>query len=215
MTTKTLSVYDALIEISRINDKISNVFNGFKDNNLFITYGIENSKTLCGIDRDKCLNVLKSNYDSINHLISNLYEYKAKVALSNATTKITIGNKEYTVAEAIQRKANIGNEVKFINRIESQLSRALSEITKHNSQVEESLSDYIQKVRTESSTVEEINKLSDYYRSANMYVLVDPNKLSGNFVQEKQNELTEFIDTVDSKITTSNCSTMITVELKD
>ena len=135
MTTKTLSVYDALIEISRINDKISNVFNGFKDNNLFITYGIENSKTLCGIDRDKCLNVLKSNYDSINHLISNLYEYKAKVALSNATTKITIGNKEYTVAEAIQRKANIDNEVKFINRIESQLSRALSEITKHKMEI--------------------------------------------------------------------------------
>ena len=213
MAVKELSVYDALIEISRINDKIEKFENATSINH-FVGCGPEKSKTIKGVERETYENFLKSNYDSLSHLISNLAEYKAKVALSNAVTKIVIGGKEYTIAEAIQRKNNISAETRILQLVESNISKVNMEIINHNRRVEDNLPDYLEKVASESATPEDIEKLTEKYKLDNMYVLVDPNKLLDT-LEDKKQKLLEFVSSVDSKITTSNCKTLITVELED
>lgn len=211
MATKTVSVYEALIEVSRINDQIEKINYGSK---LFIGYGPENAKIIGGINRVDFENGLKSNYDSIHHLIKNLAEYKAKIALSNATTKIKIGEKEYTIAEAIQRKANVSVELKLLQDIATQIANANKEINMSNIKVETGLPTYLAQVKTESSTPEDIEKLTSAYKLDRTYKIIDPYGLVDK-VESMREELAQFVSEVDSKITTSNCTTIIDVELED
>lgn len=213
MAEKTLSVYEALIEISRLNDKIEK-FNSSSTMPLFLACATESAKYIEGMEKEKYINLLKSNYDSCRHLISNLSEYKAKVALSNALTTITVGGKEYTIAEAIQRKQNIDTEIRFLRMIETQLKDVNTKITAKNNTVKAGLTEYLEKVKSETATPEEIDKLTNIYNEKNLFILVDPYGIVGT-IDEKRQELETFLSDVDTKITASNCSTMITVILED
>lgn len=213
MAEKTLSVYEALIEISRLNDKIEK-FNSSSTMPLFLACATESAKYIEGMEKEKYINLLKSNYDSCRHLISNLSEYKAKVALSNALTTITVGGKEYTIAEAIQRKQNIDTEIRFLRMIETQLKDVNTKITAKNNSVKAGLTEYLEKVKSETATPEEIDKLTNIYNEKNLFILVDPYGITGT-IDEKRQELETFLSDVDTKITASNCSTMITVVLED
>lgn len=213
MAEKTLSVYEALIEISRLNDKIEK-FNSSSTMPLFLACATESAKYIEGMEKEKYINLLKSNYDSCRHLISNLSEYKAKVALSNALTTITVGGKEYTIAEAIQRKQNIDTEIRFLRMIETQLKDVNTKITAKNNSVKAGLTEYLEKVKSETATPEEIDKLTNIYNEKNLFILVDPYGITGT-IDEKRQELETFLSDVDTKITASNCSTMITVNLED
>lgn len=213
MAEKTLSVYEALIEISRLNDKIEK-FNSSSTMPLFLACATESAKYIEGMEKEKYINLLKSNYDSCRHLISNLSEYKAKVALSNALTTITVGGKEYTIAEAIQRKQNIDTEIRFLRMIETQLKDVNTKITAKNNSVKAGLTEYLEKVKSETATPEEIDKLTNIYNEKNLFILVDPYGITET-IDEKRQELETFLSDVDTKITASNCSTMITVILED
>lgn len=213
MAEKTLSVYEALIEISRLNDKIEK-FNSSSTMPLFLACATESAKYIEGMEKEKYINLLKSNYDSCRHLISNLSEYKAKVALSNALTTITVGGKEYTIAEAIQRKQNIDTEIRFLRMIETQLKDVNTKITAKNNSVKAGLTEYLEKVKSETATPEEIDKLTNIYNEKNLFILVDPYGITET-IDEKRQELETFLSDVDTKITASNCSTMITVNLED
>ena len=213
MVEKTLSVYEALIEISRLNDKIEK-FNSSSTMPLFLACATESAKYIEGMEKEKYINLLKSNYDSCRHLISNLSEYKAKVALSNALTTITVGGKEYTIAEAIQRKQNIDTEIRFLRMIETQLKDVNTKITAKNNSVKAGLTEYLEKVKSETATPEEIDKLTNIYNEKNLFILVDPYGITET-IDEKRQELETFLSDVDTKITASNCSTMITVDLED
>lgn len=213
MAEKTLSVYEALIEISRLNDKIEK-FNSSSTMPLFLACATESAKYIEGMEKEKYINLLKSNYDSCRHLISNLSEYKAKVALSNAKTTITVGGKEYTIAEAIQRKQNIDTEIRFLRMIETQLKDVNTKITAKNNTVKAGLTEYLEKVKSETATPEEIDKLTNIYNEKNLFILVDPYGITET-IDEKRQELETFLSDVDTKITASNCSTMITVDLED
>lgn len=213
MAEKTLSVYEALIEISRLNDKIEK-FNSSSTMPLFLACATESAKYIEGMEKEKYINLLKSNYDSCRHLISNLSEYKAKVALSNALTTITVGGKEYTIAEAIQRKQNIDTEIRFLRMIETQLKDVNTKITAKNNTVKAGLTEYLEKVKSETATPEEIDKLTNIYNEKNLFILVDPYGITET-IDEKRQELETFLSDVDTKITASNCSTMITVDLED
>lgn len=213
MVEKTLSVYEALIEISRLNDKIEK-FNSSSTMPLFLACATESAKYIEGMEKEKYINLLKSNYDSCRHLISNLSEYKAKVALSNALTTITVGGKEYTIAEAIQRKQNIDTEIRFLRMIETQLKDVNTKITAKNNSVKAGLTEYLEKVKSETATPEEIDKLTNIYNEKNLFILVDPYGITET-IDEKRQELETFLSDVDTKITASNCSTMITVNLED
>lgn len=211
MAEKELTVYEALLEISRLNDRIAKIKSESKQ---FIYYSVESSNKINGIEREKFVKSLQSNYDSIRHLISNLAEYKAKVALSNATTTIKIGEKEYTIAEAIQRKQNKNIESSFLTELQFQISSVQTRIEAINSKVELNLPEYLNNVKTDNSTAEEIQKLTENYYKNNKCSILDPNNLVDN-ISDLVSDLELFLTEVDSKITASNCKTIIKVNLED
>ena len=97
MTKETMSVHKALSELKIMENRITNAIGTG-------TYCIENkhsNEKIKGVLIDDYKKVMQGNYDKATDLIKRYNAIKKAVVLSNAKTTVMIGEKEYTVAEAI------------------------------------------------------------------------------------------------------------------
>ena len=70
----------------------------------------------------------KAAFDSATDLIKRRNEIKRAITLSNATTKTKVGEKEMTVAEAIEMKTSIEYKKHLKRALDVQYSSAISTI---------------------------------------------------------------------------------------
>ena len=100
MIHEKMTVHKALAELKIIDDRIHKAVH----NSVFV-YSCKN-----GIDKVDGVPVsdfkkdINSNYQKVTNLINRRNAMKRAIVLSNAVTKVTVGDKEYTVAEAIDMK---------------------------------------------------------------------------------------------------------------
>lgn len=210
MSTKSLSVYQALVQLSRYKDQLNKLSTDYT----YVYYAPKTSKQIHGTERSKFENTLKSNYDSTNSLINNIQALETAIAVSNATTIVKINDVSYTVAAAIKEKEMSSKKLEFYNSILENISQTNAYIEKTNINVELQLPDYLNKVKSESSTADEIELLTKKYYDDRKLELVDPLKLSEN-INKKKEDIYDFLSIVDTVLTESNVSTIITVEFLD
>ena len=87
---------------------------------------------------------MKSSYDKATDLIKRREAIKRAVVLSNAVTKVTVADKEYTVAEAIEMK-NHGMDFKKLlkQKIKKQYDAAMAQIITENGKLEDKAENYV------------------------------------------------------------------------
>ena len=181
------------------------------------------SDKIDGKTREEAINEMKAAYDRPTALIKNLTAINSAIAISNATTKVMVAGKEYTVEELIFRMIHIGSEVNLCNSIIRNLNDAKMTAERNNQKMlsEEAISDHIAKLLptlvAEDASTEEKDAQSqrireNYIRSTEMEV-VDPYGLLGK-VESMVCELTEFKEEVNNALNLSNIQTMITVNLE-
>lgn len=100
MTTEKMNVHKALAELKILDDRIIKAINSVE---ACISNKHSNTKVK-GVDIKVYTGVMKSSYDKATDLIKRREAIKRAVVLSNAVTKVTVADKEYTVAEAIEMK---------------------------------------------------------------------------------------------------------------
>lgn len=100
MTTEKMSVHKALCELKTIDSRIQKEI----QQGVFVFANKHSSNKVSGVDIGEYSAEIKSVYQSVSDLIARRDAIKRAVVLSNATVKVTIGGKEYTVAEAIEMK---------------------------------------------------------------------------------------------------------------
>ena len=103
MTHETMTVHKALAELKIIGDRILNTIN----NIAFIDSVQNGTKKINGVSVDAYKESIRSCYQKANDLINRRNALKRAVVMSNATTKVTIGDREYTVAEAIEDRKSV------------------------------------------------------------------------------------------------------------
>lgn len=79
---------------------------------------------------------LQSNYDSVVGLINRRQQIKKAVVMSNATTKVTLGTNEYTVAEAIELKSSVNLKEQLLVNMKSQYAAVSSQVQRSNQQLD-------------------------------------------------------------------------------
>jgi flagellar hook assembly protein FlgD len=214
MATKTISVYRALEEKKILKDRIDKLI--FK-NYAYISYAKKSDKTIGGKSIEDSKKVYQSNYESIKKLIKHLAAYSSAISQSNATTAVTIAEKEYTVAEAIARYQCLHTEMDFVNTLANQVASAQNTIKIENEKLlnPEAISKYISNILGDSKKEEEmINKLTLRYRNENEYILIDPNELSNN-IDNLIEDVQKFKNEFHVALNQSNATTEITIELED
>ena len=100
MTTEKMTVHKALAELKVIDSRISKAIN----EGAYVVANKHSNEKIHGKTINDFKEYMKSCHNKVTDLINRRNAIKRAVVLSNATTKIKVGNDEYTVAEAIEMK---------------------------------------------------------------------------------------------------------------
>ena len=216
MTNETMTVHKALAELKVIDNRISKAI---ADGTYVIANKHSNEKI-----KGKTINDFKEHikacHNKVTDLINRRNAIKRAVVLSNACTKITVGNNEYTVAEAIEMK-NHGMEFKthYLRTIANQNYDAQSEINRNSGEaIEKRAEQYVlsviqaqpkdSKMSVDSDAMKSLRKT---YIENNTYDLIDPLDVN-KILEDMTKEIEEFNVEVDAALSVSNAVTCIEIQ---
>lgn len=107
-----MTIHKALCELKVIGERINKALNAVP----FVVPNEHGNKKIKGVPVEECVAQIKSSYQSAMDLINRREAIKRAVVKSNAVTIVKIGEKEYTVAEAIDMKNNGMDYIKVLRR---------------------------------------------------------------------------------------------------
>ena len=216
MTTEKMTIHKALAELKTMDDRIAKAI---RDTTyvLAVKHSAEkiNGKTVTNFKED-----MRSGYQKVTDLIARRDAMKRAVVLSNATTKVKVGDNEYTVAEAIEMK-NHGMEFRsaLLRQMNSAYVTAQNELARNGGEaLEKKAEQYVlaviaaqpkeSKMSVDSEAMKALRKT---YIENNTYDLVDPMDIA-KVIEVLDAEINEFNAEVDAALSVSNALTVIEFE---
>lgn len=215
-TVEKMTIHRALSELKTLDDRIENAIRS-TTYVLAVKHSAEkiNGKTVQNFKDD-----MRSGYQKATDLIARRDAMKRAVVLSNATTKVTIGGKEMTIAEAIEAK-NHGMEFKsmLLRQMNSAYVTAQNELNRNGGEtLEKKAEQYVlaviaaqpkdSKMSVDSEAMKTLRKT---YIENNTYDLVDPMDIA-KVIEALDAEINEFNAEVDAALSCSNALTVIEFE---
>ena len=211
MITETMTIHEALSELKTLDKRINTKINEA----VFVTSNKHCNAKIGGKLINDVKGDMKSAYESITALIARRGAIRNALSISNAQTKVTIDDKEYTVAEAIEmKKTGIQLKVNLLNEMASQQRRIDAQIrTCNGDQLLKNADAYVQsmygtKDKVDNDIIEDAKKR---FMADNTLDLIDPINIAAE-VQRLEEEISKFASQVDAKLSVSNALTTITVE---
>lgn len=212
MTKETMNVHQALAELKTMENRITKAI---REPDWVIANKHSNTK-IGGVSVDEWKENVKSQYQKVMDLIRRRDTIKRAVVNSNAVTKVIVAGKEYTVAEAIDRK---NNGVGFLTLLTQQMAKdhtmaKMNADRANGPELDRRADDHI-KVMFGSSdmkgSTEEARRVRAEFIEAQTTELVDPIGVL-KVISELDEEVTSFLTAVDAALSVSNAITQITVE---
>ena len=212
MKTETMTIHEALSEIKVASKRIAGTLMEMS----VVTANRKNATKINGIEPEKFNAQAKADFQSITDLWKRLTAMKAAIATYNASQKIIVGDKEYTIAEAIYMK-EYGMPLKqtIVHTLNKQYQNAVNKVTVENSDSKLgataerlAISTFGSKDKADSVEVE---KFIATYKENNQHVLIDPINIKA-VITEFQSEIDAFEAKVDSAIQIANATHTITIE---
>lgn len=210
-TTEKMTIHKALCELKVIGDRITKEQGRMP----FVFVNEHANKKVRGVDLPEYIELMKSAYQSVVDLIARREAIKRAVVKSNASTVVVIGDKEYTVAEAIEMK-NHGMEFQksLLQKMVWELKQAQAAAEDANGQRLQTRADgYIKNLygttdmkSLAKEAVEERDKFIEQHTSE----LVDPMKLAEK-ISSLDREINAFMVEVDAALSCSNAITEIVI----
>lgn len=211
MNKETMTVHKALAELkvldSRINDAILS--------GDFVTTKKNNQDTVRGKTVEQYKSKAIDIFQKASDLIRRRNAIKNAVVVSNANTMVKVGDKEYTVAEAIERK-NHGMDyyVQLRNVLRQQFAKQKAELEKHNAALQQKAEQFVaglmggKDIKTDSA---EFTTAMDTYIKSNTMTLLDPLGIEKK-IEELDDMINSFMPEVDAALSVSNAVTVIAIE---
>jgi len=182
----------------------------------FVLANKKSNKVINGVSITDVKAKIKGNFKSTISLIENRKRIKDAVVKSNAETKVKIGSKEYTVAEAIERKSSLGYDREFLSTLKQQFHSATTKVDGENASLSGKLETYLSSVLGDktSRNSEDVANYTKGFMDNNEYELIDPGNVS-EYIKKLEEEIEEFSSQVDYVLSESNSTTFINVDLVD
>lgn len=205
-----MSIHRALAEIKmldkRIERSIQSVLVGSKKKSAeYVT-----NTTLI---KDKFIETVKANYQSVNDLIERRTQIKRLIVLSNATTNVEVGGVVRTIAETIEYKKIIENKKQLLTQMISQYNAHMANVNRQNENVERNLENQIEAMlgSDKQSKTSELDGFMNQYKAQNEWEIVDGLNIQEE-IQKLQTEIEDFETNVDYTLSESNSITTIEIE---
>lgn len=210
-TVEKMTIHKALCELKILDSRINNAISSAR----FCLANKHSNEKVNGVTVEEYQETMKASYNKASDLIRRREAIKRAVVLSNAKTIVKIGEKEYTVAEAIEMNNHgIDLKLQLKNAMKKQYDSAMTAIISKNSVVDDKATEYVVGLfgQKESKTAnEEYEKARKSYIEANTMELIDPVNILEK-IEALEVEIADFTTEVDSALSVSNALTEITVE---
>lgn len=216
MTKEQMTIHKALAELKVIDSRIDKAINS----GTYVCANKHSNEKIQGVTVNDYKERMRSAHQKVTDLIARRNAIKRAVVLSNAVTKIKVGDQEYTVAEAIEMK-NHGMDFKYryANVLNFQNNLANSEINKNSGEaIEKRAEQYVlaviqaqpkdAKMAVDSDAMQALRK--DYIKN-NTYDLIDPLNVT-KLIEQLSAEVDEFTTEIDAALSCSNALTVIEIE---
>jgi hypothetical protein len=213
MTTEKMSVHRVLAELKTLDSRIETAINRAT----YVMAVKQSAEKINGMTVADFKDDITSNYQKVRDLIKRRDAMKRAVVLSNATTKVQIGDTEYTVAEAIDAK-NHSMELKqtLLNMMAYQYNKAQNELTRHTGEaLEKDAERHVKEVL--AASIKEGNAASianlaqvirEEYLKNNTWDMIDPLGVAQE-IEAINDEISKFNADVDAALSTSNATTIV------
>lgn len=179
MTTEKMTIHKALAELKTMDARIAKAIHETP----YVLAVKHSAEKINGMTVDNFKDKMRSGYQKATNLIARRDAMKRAVVLSNATTKVKIGDNEYSVAEAIEMK-NHGMEFKsdLLRQMNSAYTAAQNELVRNGGEaLEKKAEQYVLAViaaqpKDSKMSVDSdaMKTLRQTYIDNNTYDLVDP-----------------------------------------
>lgn len=216
MTTEKMTVHKALAELKTMDDRIAKAIR----DTTYVLAVKHSAEKINGMTVQNFKEKMRSGYQKATDLIARRDAMKRAVVLSNATTKVKVGENEYTVAEAIEMK-NHGMEFRnmLLRQMNSAYVTAQNELNRNSGEtLEKKAEKYVLDViaaqpKDSKMTVdsEAMKTLRKTYIENNTYDLVYPLDVT-QIMETLDAEINEFNAEVDAALSVSNALTVIEFE---
>mgnify|MGYP000018506344 FL=1 len=216
MTTEKMTIHKALAELKTMDARIAKAIH----ETLYVLAVKHSAEKINGMTVDNFKDKMRSGYQKATNLIARRDAMKRAVVLSNATTKVKIGDNEYSVAEAIEMK-NHGMEFKsdLLRQMNSAYTAAQNELVRNGGEaLEKKAEQYVlaviaaqpkdSKMAVDSDAMKTLRQT---YIDNNTYDLVDPMNIV-KVMEKLDAEINEFNAEVDAALSCSNALTVIEFE---
>jgi hypothetical protein len=216
MTTEKMTIHKALAELKTMDARITKAIHETP----YVLAVKHSAEKINGMTVDNFKDKMRSGYQKATNLIARRDAMKRAVVLSNAATKVKIGDNEYTVAEAIEMK-NHGMEFKsdLLHQMNSAYTAAQNELVRNGGEaLEKKAEQYVLAViaaqpKDSKMSVDSdaMKTLRQTYIDNNTYDLVDPMNIA-KVMEKLDAEINEFNAEVDAALSCSNALTVIEFE---
>lgn len=212
MTKETMTVHKALCELKTLDDRIEKAIH----RTTFVFANKHSNAKVGGQSIAEHCKDIEAALKSAQDLIARRDAIKRGVILSNASTKVQIAGKEYTVAEAIDMKNNgIPVQELLLEKLDLDLRAARRTADAANGDnLEERATEYIKSLYGNADmkgASEEMKKTRDEFITAQTVELVDPIH-AADVMEQLRKETSAFMVEIDAALSVSNALTEITVE---
>lgn len=166
-------------------------------------------------------NINRERFDTHAHaslqqyrdLLNRYNKIKSAIVQSNATAVVKIGEKVYTVAEAVERKRSIDYEKKLLQQLQGQWMAVKGEYERYQelerARVDKLLSAELSK--DTKTNVEVVQALTKTFLEEGKAEILDPLSIE-TVIRDMRISIEDFLTNVDWVLSEANGRTMITVE---
>ena len=207
--TKEFTLTRALVELKLYDSKIEKAIKDLKP----VSYAINKIVVDYRQTKEEFLDNYKAQMQSVSDLRKNKTTLKNALMKANAETIVKIGEKEYTILEALNRKNDIRTEQMLISQLKNHLNNAIARTENIKNDIESNIEKTINSRSSSSSNQSKdyVQTIRDSYKDQ-MPELVNADVIE-KLITEKEAEITEFIAEVDFALSEINAITKIKVQL--
>lgn len=212
MTKETMTVHKALCELKTLDARIKKAI----ESGIYVFANKHSNTKVSGLSVSDYCAEIKSAYQSAVDLIARRDAIKRAVVLSNATTKVTVGGNEYTIAEAIEMKNHgISTQQTLLNKLKNDSRQARREADENNGErLEMRADEYIRSLYANAdmkNLSDEVKKMRADFLTSQVMEIVDPIKVADE-IERLETLINTFMVEIDAALSVSNALTEIAVE---
>ncbi len=210
MTATKLTVTEGLVKLKLTQKKIADAQGRLHCG----TVGTKGSRTVVAgfKDNEEYKREIKSRLDTVNGLLLYRDSLKRAIITSNANTKVKIGSREMTVAEAIEFKQSINIKKSLFELLNKNLNTLNAQLNQANANLDARADAFVTQLfnGNANATEEDRKKARENWIENNRAVAITHDSLKDT-VEKLGEEIVEFEGSVNVSLSVCNAKTEIEV----